>query len=49
MQDIDLLSEEEDFLEDFDFYSEHLREEMVEDDGLSAGEAAFMQGYDGAE
>lgn len=49
MRDIDLLDEEGDFVEDFDFYSENLREEMIEDDALSLEEAAFMQGYNDAE
>ncbi|MFC1728094.1 hypothetical protein ACFLZ7_01350 [Nanoarchaeota archaeon] len=49
MRDIDLITEEEDYLEDFDFYSENLREDMLEEDGLSSSEAAFMQGYEEAE
>ena len=31
-----------------DVYAEEAREELIEDDGISAEEAAFMQGYDEA-
>jgi hypothetical protein len=48
MRDIDLMNEDEDYIEDFDFYSESLRESMLEDDGLSPEEAAFMSGYEEA-
>lgn len=34
--------------EEDSIYSEEAREQMLEDDELSPGEAGFMMGYDGA-
>ncbi len=48
MRNIDVI-DEEDYLEDFDFYSEDLRDKMMEEDEISSSEAAFMQGYDQAD
>lgn len=35
-------------VEDDSIYSEEVREQLLEDDELSAGEAGFMMGYDEA-
>lgn len=38
----------EENVEEDSIYSEEVREEMVEDDEISPGEAGFMMGYDEA-
>ena len=49
---VDFLASDEGFeekkTEDDSVYSEEAREQMVEDDELSPGEAGFMMGYDKA-
>ena len=40
---------QEEVLDELSFYSEEMREELIESDGLTPEEAAFMQGYDEAE
>lgn len=48
MRNIDLEWNDEGFMDDFDFYSEEFRTNMVDNDELSPSEAAFMDGHDGA-
>lgn len=38
----------EGILEDDNIYSEHVRDQLLEDDELSPSEAGFMKGYDEA-
>ncbi len=40
---------EEDYDESESFYSEDARDDLMESDAISAGEEAFMRGYDEAE
>ncbi len=41
-------SNEEDYQEEDTIYAGDFREEMLDSEGISAWEAAFMQGYDEA-
>ena len=42
------MDEDEDTIQDDSIYSEEKRKTLLEEDGLSPEEAAFMQGYEDA-
>ena len=42
---VEIKDREEDYLEE-DIYTEHGRDELIEEDELSVLEAAFMEGYE---
>ncbi len=47
-KDEDELEEERDYFYNDDIYDKEMREELLDEDVLSDGEEAFMQGYEEA-